>query len=141
MKTPVELDGILYGILNAAKSQTPTALNINGGIYPGDTRPSDSKSEDVVIKTIDLSQDSLPQSGTSNVNIYVADKTVRINDKPDVVEDRTRIDAIAKQVLAALRSSVITGMASIPRNYAVIREISSKQHYANIRVEWNIQID
>lgn len=140
MKTPIELDGILYGLLRSARSQTPALLDNNGGIYTGDGgRPSDSVAEDVVINTIDLGQESLPQTGTSNINIYVADKAIRIGGKDDIAADRVRIDNLAKQVLSIIRSSVIVGMKGYPTNYTVIREISSKQHYANIRIEWNIQ--
>jgi len=139
MKTPIELDGILYGLLKNAKILNPSLLDNNGGIYTGDGRPSDSIAEDVVVNTIDLGQESLPQTGTSNINIYVQDKPMKIGGKADIVADRTRIDSLAKQVLSIIRSSVIVGMKSYPTNYTVIREISSKQHYANIRIEWNIQ--
>lgn len=139
MKTPIELDGILYGLLKNAKILNPSLLDNNGGIYTGDGRPSDSIAEDVVVKTINLGQESLPQTGTSNINIYVQDKPMKIGGKADIVADCTRIDSLAKQVLSIIRSSVIVGMKSYPTNYTVIREISSKQHYANIRIEWNIQ--
>ena len=132
MKTTFDTDGILFALLNGKMSN-------KGGVYTGDTRPENSTAEDVVVNTIDLTQDCLPQLGTSNINIYVADKAIRIGGKDDIAADRVRIDNLAKQVLSIIRSSVIVGMKGYPTNYTVIREISSKQHYANIRIEWNIQ--
>ena len=72
MKTPFDTDAILFGLLDGKTS-------IKGGCYVGDDRPEDSTDEDIVVNTIDLSQDSLPQIGTSNINIYTKDTSKKIN--------------------------------------------------------------
>ena len=77
MKTTFDTDSILFRLLNGS----PLKTEINGGIYCGDDRPENSELEDVCINSIDLTQDYLPQLGTSNVNIYVSDTTKKIAGK------------------------------------------------------------
>ena len=70
MKTTFETDTLLFSLLR----ESPVSAAINGGIYVGDDRPDDSVKEDIVVNSIDLTQDYLPQIGTSNVNIFVRTK-------------------------------------------------------------------
>ena len=62
MKTIFDTDGILFALLNGKTS-------IKGGFYTGDYRPANLNNEEIVVKTIDLTQDCLTQIGTSNINI------------------------------------------------------------------------
>lgn len=134
MKTVFDTDAILFDLLNGK-------MSIKGGVYTGDDRPEDSTDEDVVVNTIDLPQDTLPQIGTSNINIYTADTSKKIKGKVQVSANRTRLKALAKEALAIIRGANITGLKPIPGNMTVMYEPTTKQHFVNIRIDWNIQID
>lgn len=134
MKTIFDTDGILFALLDNKTS-------IKGGCYVGDDRPENSVNEDIVINTIDLAQDTLPQIGTSNINIYTADTSKKIKGKVQVSANRTRLKALAKEALAIIRGANITGLKAIPGNMTVMYEPTTKQHFVNIRIDWNIQID
>ena len=132
MRTTFDTDGILFALLNGKMSN-------NGGCYTGDDRPEDSTAEDVVVNTIDLTQDCLPQIGTSNINIYCQDTSKKINGKVQVSASRARLRALAKEALELVRRANIEGMTITPGNMSVMYEPTTKQHFANIRVDWNIQ--
>lgn len=134
MKSAFDTDAILFAMLNGKTS-------IKGGVYVGDERPEDSTEEDIVVNTIDLPQDSLPQIGTSNINIYTSDKSKNIKGKMQVSANRTRLKALTNEVMAIVRSANITGLKAIPGNMTIMYEPTSKQHFVNIRLDWNIQID
>src|SRR5574344_1330851 len=116
MKTSFDIESILFKLLT--NSDVKTA--INGGIYNQDDRPDDSTSEDVLINTLTLTQDYLPQIATSNVNIYVCDKNKRINGKEQLKPDRTRLNALTKTVMATLRAANITGLKLIPESQVTL---------------------
>lgn len=134
MKTTFDTDGILFGLLNGKMSN-------NGGCYTGDDRPEDSTAEDVVVNTIDLTQDSLPQIGTSNINIYCPDTSKKIRGKMQVSANRTRLKALAKEALELVRNANIEGMIITPGNMSVMYDQTVKQHFINIRIDWNIQVE
>lgn len=134
MKTPFDTDAILFNLLDGKTS-------IKGGCFVGDDRPEDSTDEDIVVNTIDLPQDSLPQIGTSNINIYTKDTSKKIKGKVQVSANRTRLKALANEVTAIVRKANITGLKAIVGNMVVMYEPTTKQHFANIRIDWNIQID
>lgn len=135
MKDSFELNTIMYRVLAAAN------IGNNGGIYKNDTRPVDSTSEDIVINVIALTADELPQTATSNVNVYVADKPKKINGKDMLVEDTQRLSTLSKAVCSALRDARVTGLKFISESHNIVDEPSINQHCVNIRVRWNIQID
>lgn len=137
MKTSFDTDAILFDLL----SKSPLNNAIGGGIYVGDTRPEDSTDEDVVVNTITLTQDYLPQIATSNVNIYVSDTNKTIKGKKQLQANRTRLKALSEKAMDVLRNARITGLKLIPTSHVVLAESSIKQHYVNIRIDWNIQID
>jgi ribosome-binding factor A len=114
---------------------------ISGNIYVGDDRPDDSEDEDIVVNSIDLTQDYLPQIGTSNVNIYVKDMPVKIDGKQQMKANRTRLKALSEKTIKALKSAKIPGLLFTVDNQAVLSEPSIKQHFVNIRISWNIQTD
>lgn len=137
MKTSFDTDAIIYQLLK----QSAVHNAISGGIYVGDDRPNDSADEDIVVNSISLMQDFLPQIGTSNINIYVPDAVRSINGKQQLQANRTRLKAIAELVMATIRSANITGLKMQVSSQYTLEEPSIKQHYVNIRIEWNIQID
>jgi hypothetical protein len=135
MKTVFDTDTILYEII--ANSSVKTA--ISGGIYAGDGRPDNSDKEDIVVSTIYLTQDVLPQRGTSNVNIYVSDKELQIKGNKQRKSNGERLGELSKQVVEALRSAQIPGVSLWIDSQNVLPEPAINQHFVNIRVEWNIQ--
>lgn len=137
MKTSFELEQTLYRALNVSAIKNA----ISGGIYLGDTRPVDSNDEDITINTITITTDTCPQTATSNVNIHVADVETKVNGKVHMVANRIRLKALSDKVLNQLRITQFTGMKIVPMMMTVLDEPSIHQHYANIRIDWNIQID
>lgn len=137
MKTSFDTDQIVYNLLTNSRVKDV----ITGGIYYQNDRPDASTDEDVVINTIAMTQDFLPQIATSNVNIYVADKPRRINGTEQLKPDHRRLSELTKIVLDVLRNSKIEGLKLIPENQTILQEAESKQHCSNIRIAWNIQTD
>lgn len=137
MKTSFELEQTLYRTLNVSAIKNA----ISGGIFLGDTRPMDSENEDITINTITVSTDTCPQTATSNVNIHVSDVETKVNGKVHMVANRIRLKALSDKVLNQLRTTQLTGMKIVPMMMSTIDEPSIHQHYMNIRVDWNIQID
>ncbi|HEY9542955.1 MULTISPECIES: hypothetical protein [Bacteroidales] len=134
MKTAFDTDSILFALLDGKMSN-------KGGVYVGDDRPEDSTDEDVVVNTIDLPQDCLPQNGTSNINIYTADTTKKIKGKMQVSANRSRLKVLADEALTIIRNANIKGLKMIPGNMSIMYEPMTKQHFVNIRIDWNIQIN
>lgn len=137
MKTTFDTDAILFDLL----SKSPIKNAISGGIYVGDDRPDNSTDEDIVVNSITLTQDYLPQIGTSNVNIYVADSNKKIKGKQQLKANRTRLKSLSEKAMEVLRGARITGLKLIPTSQVTLAEPDVKQHYVNIRIEWNIQTD
>jgi hypothetical protein len=135
MKTTFETDTLLFSLLR----ESPVSAAINGGIYVGDDRPDDSVKEDIVVNSIDLTQDYLPQIGTSNVSIFVPDKVVTIGGKQQLKANRTRLKELSNMAIETLRNANITGLKLILVNQTILAEPSVNQHFTNIRINWNIQ--
>ncbi|KAA6350870.1 hypothetical protein EZS27_001717 [termite gut metagenome] len=135
MKQTFDTDSILYGIL----FNSPVKNAISGGIYVGDDRPEDSTDEDIVVNSIDLTQDYLPQTGTSNVNIYVPDANLNIGGKQQLQANRIRLKALSEKTMDVLRSANVAGLKLMPASQTILAEPGVKQHYVNIRIDWNIQ--
>lgn len=137
MKTSFDTDAILFDLL----SKSPVKTAISGGIYVGDDRPDDSMDEDIVVNSIALTQDYLPQIGTSNVNIYVSDTNKKIQGKQQLKANRKRLDELTQNAMNVLRSAKIAGLLFSIENQTVLAEPTIKQHFVNIRISWNIQTD
>ncbi len=135
MKTTFETDTLLFSLLR----ESPVSAAINGGIYVGDDRPDDSTKEDIVVNSIDLNQDYLPQIGTSNVNIFVPDKIVTIGGKQQLKANRTRLKELSNMTIETLRNANITGLKIILVSQTILAEPSVNQHFVNVRINWNIQ--
>jgi len=135
MKTSFDINTIVYRILNVQTVKDA----ISGDIYKGDDRPDDSTDEDIVINTISLTQDFLPQIATSNVNVYVADKPKTIKGKSMLKADSVRLKAITGVVLSVLRAAKVPGLLFKVEAQSELSETNVKQHFVNIRLSWNIQ--
>lgn len=132
MKTTYDIDSVVFRIIKESLSGT-----IKGGIYPGE-RPVNSNYEDITINTIVLSQDNPPQLGTSNINVHVPDLIVTVNNVQQNVEDRSRLNVLTGLVLSAIRSAIVPGLKIAVESQTTLNEPEIKQHYANIRINWNI---
>lgn len=135
MKQTFDTDEVLYRTLKADSGLTAGALT--GDIWIRQ-RPESSKLEDIVVNTITLSQESLPQIGTSNINIHVPDITVTIGGAQSKVSDDKRLKALSALVLSAIRGVSVAGLKMIIEAQTVIQEPEVNQHYVNIRINWNI---
>jgi hypothetical protein len=134
MKQTFDTDSILYQILNGS----PAILSaISGGVYI-DERPDGSEAEDIVVNTIDLTQEHAPQLGTSNVNIHVSDIDVQINGIQQKKKDRERLKSLTTIVLDVLKSAKVEGLSLVTAAQTTIKEPTINQHYVNIRVDWVI---
>ena len=128
-----ETNEILIGLLRGKTSA-------KGDCYHEGDRPDNSTEEDIVVNTVDLSIDTTPQIGTSNVNIYVCDTPKKIKGKMMLSANNQRLKALAREVTAIIRNSRIHGIKAIPGTMSIMNEPNTKQHFANIRIDWNIQI-
>jgi hypothetical protein len=138
MITSFDTDDILFKVLsgNAALKAA-----ISGGIYPESERPDNSEKEDICINTITVTRNYTPQSGTSNVNIYVPDLRLKIDGQEQRKIDRERLREITNQVISIIEAARIEGFAFWIANETVIKEPEIYQHYTNLRIEWNILIN
>lgn len=134
MKQTFDTDSILYKVINSTTGITSV---LTGGVYVGE-RPLNSTLEDIVINTITLTQDYLPQLGTSNVNIHVTDVNATIKGVTQKVANRARLSQLSSLVLDALRAARITGLKWSISSMNTIQEADISQHYVNIRIDWNI---
>lgn len=133
MKTTFDTDLILFQVLKGAN------IGNNGGIYKHGERPAGSCKEDIVVNTIELTQEYVPQIGTSNVNIHVTDRDVLIDGRNQKQSDSPRLKVLTDEVLAALRSAKISGLKFVTEGQTVIKDQDvAGQHYCNIRIAWYI---
>ena len=137
MKTcsSIDLDDLLYSLLQRAIATK--AVTINGVVCPEDDRPADSQTEDIVVNTISISQDK-PQDGTSNVNIYVPDRRVRIRGKEQRAANRGRLQQIGDQVKAFIEAQNLDDLEMWIESDTILRDQTAAQHYRNLRIKFNI---
>ena len=131
----IDTDDILFELISRAVDEG--VITISGGVYPQGERPEDSKAEDIVINTITVTHDK-PQTGTSNVNIYAADRKRRINGKEQYKADRERLRTIGDALTDFLDAQNEADLEFWIEQDVVIKEIEVKQHYRNLRISWNI---
>ena len=121
-------------------SSSTLAGMVSGKVYRNGMRPDGSTLEDIVVKFL-AGTDGQIQTGVIVLNIYVPDKPFQIDGKCQFVACRDKLKAIAGKVVAVLRNAVVPGLKFVIEAQNVLREESIKQHYVNIRISWNIQID
>lgn len=131
----IDTDDILYKIIT--EGMKAGKIKISGIVCPQDERPDNSETEDIVINTITVTHDK-PQSGTSNVNIYVSDKKVKIRGREQRKADRERLREIGDAVVAYLEAQNIADLEFWIESDTVIKEQQVYQHYRNLRIGWNI---
>lgn len=131
----IDTDDILYKLITQAVNEG--VITISGVVCPQGERPDDSTKEDIVINTITVTHDK-PQTGTSNVNIYAADKKVRIAGKEQYKCDRERLREIGDALTTFLDAQNIADLEFWIEYDVVIKELEVRQHYRNLRISWNI---
>lgn len=131
----IDTDDILYKII--AEGVKDGKIKVSGIVCPQDERPDNSETEDIVINTITVTHDK-PQSGTSNVNIYVSDKKVKIRGREQRKACRERLREIGDAVVAYLEAQNIADLEFWIESDIVVKEQQVYQHYRNLRIGWNI---
>jgi hypothetical protein len=131
----IDTDDILYKII--AEGVKAGEIKVSGIVCPQDERPDNSETEDIVINTITVTHDK-PQSGTSNVNIYVSDKKVKIRGREQRKACRERLREIGDAVVAYLEAQNIADLEFWIESDIVVKEQQVYQHYRNLRIGWNI---
>lgn len=131
----IDTDDILYRIIT--EGVNTGKIKISGIVCPQDERPDNSETEDVVMNTITVTHDK-PQSGTSNVNIYVSDKKVKIRGREQRKADRERLREIGDAVVAHLEAQNVADLEFWIESDTTIKEQQVSQHYRNLRIGWNI---
>lgn len=137
MITSLDLESIIISLMIDGGIEE----EISGNIYSEGNRPINSNKEDVVVNTLDINIDTSPQTALSNINIYVPDKVVKVNGKSQYFSNKDRMRRISERILGIMRDTIVTGMTITPTNQYILSEIEIHQHYMNIRLRWNIQID
>lgn len=137
MKTvsSIDTDDILYRLITQAVNEG--VITISGKVCPQGERPDDSDKEDIVINTITVTHDK-PQTGTSNVNIYAADKRIRIGGKEQYKCDRERLRIIGDKLTEFLDAQNVADLEFWIEYDVIIKEQEARQHYRNLRISWNI---
>ncbi len=131
----IDTDDILFGLIKQAVNDG--VITISGGVYTQGERPDDSTAEDIVINTITVTHEK-PQTGTSNVNIYAADLKLVIGGKEQRKADRERLRTIGDALTTYLDAQNVADLEFEIEQDVVIKEIEVKQHYRNLRINWNI---
>ncbi|KAA6303129.1 MAG: hypothetical protein EZS26_000732 [Candidatus Ordinivivax streblomastigis] len=137
MITSFDTDDILFKVLSASAGLKAA---ISGGIYPETERPDNSEQEDITVNTITITRTYTPQTGTSNVNIYVPDLKLKIKGQEQRKENRERLREITNKVISILEAARVEGLAFWITNETVLNEPKIYQHYTNLRIDWNIQL-
>jgi hypothetical protein len=137
MITSFDTDDILFQVLSG---NAGLKAAISGGIYPETERPDNSEKEDITVNTITVTRAYTPQSGTSNVNIYVPDKKLKIRGQEQRNVNRERLREITNQAISILEAARVEGLAFWITNETIIKEPTIYQHYTNLRIDWNIQL-
>lgn len=131
----IDTDDILYKIIT--EGVKAGKIKISGIVCPQGERPDNSETEDVVINTIMVTHDK-PQSGTSNVNIYVSDKKVKIRGREQHKAYRERLRDIGDAVVGYLEAQNVADLEFWIESDTVVKEQQVCQHYRNLRIGWNI---
>lgn len=135
MKTTFDLNTILFRILNVHKDE----LALTGAIYKDDDRPMNSEKEDISINTIDLTVDYAPQIATSNVNIHVPDKIVKLGGSDQYKKNDPRLKELTAKVIDLIKSEHVPDVGLNIEDQSLLKDVdSSHQHYSNIRISWSI---
>lgn len=133
MRTPQEIIDFLYEYL----SNSDLKKIISGGIYPR-KRPKNSDKEDIVIGGISFSGGSV-QRGTINVNIYIPEISVRIENEYQMQPNGPRMREIEAVAIPLLRELYFGGDCSVwSTGYTEIKEPELAVWKVNIRLEVRI---
>ena len=136
MKTGLEVEEDFY---KALKAEGGISEAVSGTLYRDETRPRDSKAEDIVIRLTSLGQGQI-QSGVLTLLIYVQDVSLG---KGNLVRNSARLSELA----TAAQKTADVLWQHLPSDYAVCRlyeGINSQivkaigQHFLSVRLYFEI---
>ena len=130
MKTPVDLIYDFFTLLNVQE----VLSNISGGVYPN-SRPIDSRMEDVVINSLPITGSQL-QVNITNVNIHVPNLKISIGGKQDNTQPNLkRLKEISAVVEPIIVDAMINGTVTEIEQAILIEEKELNEHFLNYRVK------
>lgn len=130
--TAGQIESKVYDLLSDSLLKT----TIGGKIYKEDTRPVDSKNEDIVISFLSGRDDQI-QSGIVVVNVYVPDIDNGVN-KGVKIKNVSRCEEL-EQALNEFSESISIHedfKFKTDRTIQTYKEDSIQQHFVNIRLKY-----
>lgn len=132
MKTEEEIEDDIFKVVNGSA----LAKELSGKIYTGIHRPTDSTKEDITIKCLSMSLDSMRDvlEAYVNVNIYIADKLLGKSYEKNRVRIRT-ISSLAESVLhRAGKGNDFSTLVESIQSYEA-EGTKQPEHFINIKVK------
>lgn len=130
MKTPVDLIYDFFSLLNVQE----VLSNISGSVYPN-SRPIDSRMEDIVINSLPITGSQL-QVNITNVNIHVPNLKISIGGKQDNTQPNLkRLKEISAVVEPIIIDAMINGTVTEIEQAILIEEKELNEHFLNYRVK------
>jgi hypothetical protein len=134
MKTVLQIVDLLWSKVDNSELTD----EISGDVYKH-LRPAGSKLEDIIINTLPFTNEQL-QRGIANVNIYVPNKPVTINNIEDQNQpDHVRLAELADMAIAILSDTWESDLHYDVQQHVLIRDEQTGEHYINIRIEFFIE--
>lgn len=100
------------------------------------TRALNSRSEDIVINALPISEGTL-QRCYINVNVYVNNLKLNIDGQADnTLPNTVRLKELTSAVISALEEVSADDHYYFVQQQAIIRDEQIGQHYSNIRIEF-----
>lgn len=127
MVTSFEILDWVYQILNSA------SIGNNGGLYKL-VRPTNSSKEDIIINSLPTSGISV-KTGIININIYVPDINVMINNISSSQPNTSRLKTLTNKVIQAIEDIVTEDTHFFIESDNVFSE--NNFHFMNLRVRFN----
>lgn len=119
------------------KALVGVRIKLSGAIYIDNERPNDSRKEDIVINTpnLTLGAPGQMQKGYSNINIYVPNKQIAGPGGARVVYN-PRLETIKNLVIEALTEYKCSGYLDIESENE--GQTESYEQMVNLRLYWRI---
>lgn len=126
-KTGIDIEEDIYGLVVASSLNTTIA----GDVYRKDTRPLNSKAEDILVAFVG-GIDGQEQEGIVNVNCYVNDID---NNSGAKVEDVARCKTIARALQGFIEEAYIENYdLTLDAQIKSYKVANTEQHCVNMRV-------
>ncbi|MVM35263.1 hypothetical protein GO755_34900 [Spirosoma sp. HMF4905] len=132
MKNPSHEESILYQHISGSALE----IAVSGTVYKSGCRPNNSVLEDLVINPLPVNGNQI-QQGTCNVNLYVPDLRLLVNNEWQFFPNSERIATLldlATALLASHDEDWYGFELALTSNPMAVPEL--KQHYVNLRVDF-----